>query len=582
VQLSHVLASSLIGKHSLSYFLIAAAIYVGLTLRYLVHNRDAAARAVERQGSGRKITFVAVAIWIIAVTYTILVVQWSLKAGRLAMDSVADDVSYLSDGLVRLNIFHHDGPWALLHSFLSSPPHSPWATVSAFLGFAIFGVHDWSAYLIYGTLVLVTLFAANELLLPSNPVNRVLILSSILLTPLMLRAVHEFRPDFAVALFSDLFALAVLRLACTKRANHHETRTHFVVGLLGGLAYLAKPSFFAYITVICITSVVLAEICHRIFSSDRLQTRETIQRLGGTILGILVLALPYYLVAWKALLDYFFQNAAGGPEADIWKIPGGFSESFKLFILGPYMVQMLGFFGPWLILWIILGIASSIIRKRTGPLAFICCGIILLILSASIIVLGRMNNIFFGQTWQLMLLLVALFAIGEASRSDRLNIPAIGACALSVALSLGYPPTKDIWTISPDCRGQTSINYRALSTIVDAAKLGSPARKTSTIFVTFGGGVSSGTQRWLAMKNHMAVTLFDLHRSGNLEKQIAYAKTADFVEVADPTSNWLYRWLPSGPIQESVLIALRADPIFQELTPVAGKEGVLYLFRRKS
>jgi hypothetical protein len=581
VQLSYFLASSLIGKYSLSYFLIAAAIYVALTLQYLVSNRDAAARIIERQGSGRKIAFVAVVIWIIGVTYTILVVQWSLKAGRLAMDSIADDVGYLSDGLGRLNILHQGGFWALLRSFWSSPPHSPWATVSALLGFAIFGVHDWSPYLIYGSLVLVTLFAANELLVPSNSANRVLILISILLTPLMLRAVHEFRPDFAVALFSDLFALAVLRLACMQRANRHEARTHFFVGLLGGLAYLAKPAFFAYITVICIASVALAEICHRIFSSDRLQLRETMQRLGGTVLGILILALPYYSVAWKDVLDYFFQQGLSGAEADIWKVPGGVSESFKLFILGPYMVQNLGFFGPLLLLWIILGFVASIIRKAAPALAFTICGVILAILSASIIVLGRMNNIYFGQTWQLMLLFVAVFAIGEVSRSDRLMLPAVGACALSIALCLAYPPTKNIWVVCPDCRGETSVNYRVLNAIVEKSKLGPPLRENPSVFVTFAGNVSAYTQSWLATKNHITVTLSDLHRSGCVEAQLARAQTANFVEVADPKSQWLYHWLPTGPIQAQILSDIRANASFEELNPVVGSEGVLYLFQKK-
>jgi len=536
---------------------------------------------LERYGSGRKITFVAIVIWIIALVYTTLVVQWSLKAGRLAMDSVADDVGYLADGLARLTILHRDGLWGMLHSYWSSPPHSPWASVSACLGFAIFGVHDWGPYLIYGFLVVITLFAANELLVPSNSVNRILILISILLTPLMLRAVHEFRPDFAVALFADLFALATLRLACLQRTVGHEARTHFLVGLLAGIAYLAKPTFFTYTTAISIVSIVLAEICYRIFSSDRLQLRLTAQRVGGIVLGILAIALPYYCVQGKGVLNYFLQNAISGPETDIWRVSGGLAESFQLFILGPYMIQMLGFFGPLLILWIILGIASSIIRKTARPLAFIICGVILTTLAASIIVLGRMSNIYFGQTWQLMLLLVGVFAIGEVSRSDRVNISAVGACALSIALCCAYPPTKNIWVVFSDCRSETSINYRVLNTIIGAAKLGSPVSHTPSVFATFAGDVSAYTQTWIATKDHIAIKLFDLHRSGVFETQIAQAKTADFVEVADPASGWLYRWLPSGPLQGSILAALRADPSFEELNPIVGKEGVLYLFRRK-
>ena len=580
--MSHFLASSLIGKHSLSYFFIAAAIYVGLTLRYLVRNRDAAARAIERQGSGRKITFVSVAIWIIAVTYTILVVQWSLKAGRLAMDSVADDVGYLSDGLGRLNILHQDGFWALLRSFWSSPPHSPWATLSAFLGFAIFGVHDWSPYLIYGSLVVVTLYAVNVLIGESNLINRILIFVSVLLMPFMLRAVHDFRPDFAAALFADLFAILTLRLACVERTFRHEVWTCFLVGLLAGIAYIAKPPFFGYTTVTSISAIALAEICYRIFSNDRLQLRATAQRLLGAVLGTLVIALPYYSRAWKETIEYFFQNAPGGSDGGIWTIPGGVLGSFNLYIRGPYMVQMLGFFGPLLILWIILGAAAAIIHKNPRSLAFIICGLFLTILSASIIVLGRSDNISFGLTWHLLFLFVAVFALGEASRSDRLNVAAVGACILSILLCFAYTPTRDVWTVYEDCRGEASINRRALQKIFETAKSNSQIQRPPSVFVTFAGNVAAYAQSWLALKDHIAVNLSDLHRSGSVETQLVRANKADFVEVADPTSKWMYHWLPSGPIQGSLLGRLRADPSFKELDPIVGTEGVLYLFRRKS
>jgi len=71
-----------------------------------------------------------------------------------------------------------------------------------------------------------------------------------------------------------------------------------------------------------------------------------------------------------------------------------------------------------------------------------------------------------------------------------------------------------------------------------------------------------------------------LHRSASVEAQLARAQNADFVEVADPNSQWMYHWLPSAPIQESLLHRLRADPSFKELDPIVGTEGVLCLFRK--
>jgi hypothetical protein len=571
----------LIGKHSLLYFVIAAAIYVALTLGSIVRDRRNAATSTEPGNIEHRTLLVALLIFLMALAYTLVVICWSLHAGRLSMDSVADDVVYLMDGFNRLNTFQGHGLWMLLRSLWIWPPHSPWATMSAFIGFALFGIHDWSPYLVYGSLVAVTLFAANALLGISHWANRILILFSALLIPFMLRAVHDFRPDFAAALFADLFALTIVRLACVERPVRHEVRTHVFAGLLAGAAYMAKPPFFGYTTVISFAALGLAELCYRIFSKDWLQLRATAQRVAGIILGIAVVALPYYAKAWREIIAYFFQNAPGGSDGGIWTIPGGIWGSFNLYIRGPYMQQMLGFFGPLLILWIILGAAAAIICKNPRSLAFIICGLILTTLAASIIVLGRSDNISYGLTWQLLLLLVAIFAIGEASRSEGLNIAAVGACILSIILYFAHPPTRDVWTVFQDCRGETSINLRVLNKIVERAKSSSSNQRPPSVFVTFAGNVAAYAQSWLALKDHLAVNLSDLHRSSSVDAQLMQAQGADFVEVADPTSKWMYHWLPSGPIQGPILVRLRSNSCYEELEPIVGKEGVLYLFRKK-
>jgi hypothetical protein len=107
-------------------------------------------------------------------------------------------------------------------------------------------------------------------------------------------------------------------------------------------------------------------------------------------------------------------------------------------------------------------------------------------------------------------------------------------------------------------------------------------QRPPSVFVTFAGNVAAYAQNWLALKDHLAVTLSDLHRSSSVDAQLVQAQRADFVEVADPASKWMYHWLPSGPIQGSILNRLRTNPSFEELDPIVGKEGVLYLFHKRS
>jgi hypothetical protein len=521
----------------------------------------------------------ALVICLVALVYTLMAVQWSLREGRLAVDPGWDDVSYLVDGLDRLKVFDQQGLGAFLHSLGVNPPHSPWSTALAFTGFALFGVNEWGPYVLNGSLVLILLYAGYGFVGRSHPINETLILSAILMMPLTLSAVHDFRPDFAVGLITALFTLILIWLGCNERTRGNELRRHFLVGMLVGIAYLAKPSFFPHTTVMCVAAFGLAEICYRIFSSDRLQLRRTLYRLGGLVIGALLVAGPYFLVSWRDVLDYFFTNAVGS-DASIWKVPGGIWNSFRTYLVGENMVQMLGWFAPALLLWILLGLVASIVRRAPRSSAFILCGSLLSALSASTIALGQISSPFFGFSWQLTFLLTAIYAIGQASRSQRVSVLAVGAAVLSFVLFCLHPPTTNVWSVSEDARLGSSLNYLALKRIADISSSDPQIREEPSVFVTFVGSVNTGSQRWLSKKYHIQVKLSDMHRSGSLAEQMAQVQVADFVEVADPKSKWLPRWLPSTALQGPILSQLRAQSVFRELPPIVGKEGTFYLFRR--
>ena len=522
-------------------------------------------------------------ICLVALVYTLLAVQWSLRAGRLAMDPVWDDVSYLVDGLERLNTFDQHGLGLLLNSLWANPPHSPWSTGLAFIGFALFGVNEWGPYVLNGCLVLILLFAGYYFFGQASSINQCLILSTILMMPLTLSAVHEFRPDFAVGLFTALFVLALVWLACDERTEVKEWRTYTLVGLLVGSAYLAKPSFFPHTTVMCAAAFCLAEICYRIFSSDKMQLSPTLRRLAGLLIGTVLVAGPYFLVGWRHVLNYFLINTGRGSDASVWKVPGGISSSFQTYLIGTNMVQMLGWFGPALLLWIVLGLTVSIAHRTPRSLAFIICGILLSALSASIIALGQMNMVFFGLTWQLTFLLTAIFAIGEACRSKRVSALAIGAAGLSLVLFCMRPPTTNLWSVSEDSRPKDSLAYLTLRKAADISSIDSQIKGKPSLFATFAcDHLNTGSQRWLSLKYHMRIDVADRSLSGSLMEQMERAQISDFTEVADPKSKWLTQWVPSTALQESILRQLRAQPgAFEELSPIVGKEGTLYLFRRK-
>jgi hypothetical protein len=208
------------------------------------------------------------------------------------------------------------------------------------------------------------------------------------------------------------------------------------------------------------------------------------------------------------------------------------------------------------------------------------CGVALAALSIAIIAGGDMANIFFGCTWQLIFVLTSLYSLGEFTPKWESRLIAIAFFVFSALAFFNSGLPIGIWTVNKDTARQNSINAAAVHEISTfAAK--EPRKSPTNVFVTFFGTVNSVSQAWLALGDNLPLDFHDLHRSGSIEDNLAGIQSADFVEVADPASKWLHQWLPVNALQNTFLDHLRQSSDFEELPPLQGTEGKVYLFRRK-
>src|SRR5437763_5515397 len=117
---------------------------------------DATPRASVRRGAGRA-QFIARPArhhagvrWAVCVAFatvlTLLILQYSFNHGRLILYPTYDDCGYMVDGLMRVQMFYDYGWLGVGVQYLAYPPHSPYSTFMASLGFALFGSHDWAPY----------------------------------------------------------------------------------------------------------------------------------------------------------------------------------------------------------------------------------------------------------------------------------------------------------------------------------------------------------------------------------------------------------------------------------------------------
>src|SRR5687768_5437288 len=89
----------------------------------------------------------------LAVLFTLVILRYSFRHGRLLLFPTFDDVGYFSEGVERLQILYDEGFRGLLGNYRHVAPHSPYSVYLAMLAFMVFGIHDWAPY------------AANALLL---------------------------------------------------------------------------------------------------------------------------------------------------------------------------------------------------------------------------------------------------------------------------------------------------------------------------------------------------------------------------------------------------------------------------------
>ncbi len=508
--------------------------------------------------------------------YTAHVIQWSLRYGRLSMDPVFDDVGYLTDGLLRLNILQTRGFHEFCYSLVRQPPHSPWSTLIATFAFAVFGVHDWMAYVFNGVLLFAFLLIAWDCVNQGNHSGGALLVLTVLLLPISFQAVLEFRPDFAVAVFTAGFSLLLLKIGCWDFDRSLEFQNHLLAGLLAGMAYLAKPTFFPHTTVMLLAAILLAEISRYCVSASDFDTKRILIRLLALFLGTGVIAAPYFLTNWREMLNYLVVNTGSGKDAELWKVPGGFWVALRSRLFGYPAELTLGRFSSTLIFWVMLGFAFSVLRRDRPSICFIAGGITLAALSLGITAAGDMVDLHFSFAWTVLFVLTALYSVAQFFSFRLTAFLPLAFCAIMALVFYKAPPTRNLWKVSRDTSRGSSLNQKIVRVIEKEA-----AGKSAVVYATFMGKVNAASQGWLALVDGANLTFLDRHRSGDVREQLAAIEAADYVEIADPDSEWLDRWLPSAQLQSVLTDKVRRLSNFVELQPVVGKEGKVLLFAKR-
>jgi hypothetical protein len=496
------------------------------------------------------------------------------RNGTLAMPPIYDDVGYLLDAYQRLEFQNVNTPLMLMKSFWSNPPHAPLSTLTAIIGFSLFGPTVWGPYVIntwiaavYAASVYVVA-RSNLMVLPS-----VMLVVSMFLVPIIHFAMTEFRPDIAAGL---LLGLAIYLLTETDYENASKRRQVFVA-LASAAAILAKPTTF----MVTIPFVGLAAIMG-IF-------RPGLHRLEGwrpSVLAALfpfglcmALLIPPAIVLGPHTVTYVYQVLIR--DRDIWATPADpmLSWTFHSIGIGGHIALGNFFYLELVAILIDAGLSAKRWREPGAYKAIILY--LLVALLYCVMSTSTAQTVFIGSLFFFPYLFAAVLALSRIlARTAKWapSSPTLAAGALLIVAVTLMP----LASIQSDSRAFPGAN-RMLSEISDVVwadiSANHSCQKTPPIFAAIAPYpiTPEAVALSLAFQYSIEVKPRQLFLIRSPDEILERARSADFVLAPNRWGIAIQPNLPGLAYIDQTKMALEADPAWKAL-PISGPDApVLYL-----
>jgi hypothetical protein len=442
--------------------------------------------------------------------------------------------------------------------------------------FDLFGVHDWAPYILNGFILFVLLVvAARAIGLPDSPAKLVIVLS-LLMLQIPFQGILQFTPDFALAVFTAGCVVLILKEGCWP-SRRFSLRRQFGIGLLGSCALITKPPFSPLTIVLLVSAFGMAELFRFALNRDERALAPILWRTLAFWAGVIILAGPFFFLAWRAVAEYIAMNTGSGQYASQWKVNGGFLGSLAFRIRGwaAYLT-----FGPLLTpltIWLGLGLVAQLILQHWRSLLFTSGVLILSAISLLILTVTELTNPNFSFGWEVLFALAAMISVGQLAKLRYGTI--IAGCYFAMMVFVFYKagPPRQIGLFVDDAAKGHSLNQVLLTSISERTISNQQPKQ---VLLSFIGGVNAASQEWLSRTQKLGIHVED--PPPNPDEVLKKARSADFVEVADPSSSWFPSWVPINRSQALLLDRMRADRNFDEVRSFVGRGGTVYLFQRRA
>lgn len=355
-----------------------------------------------------------VLVWsALTAVFTLLVLHYSLTRGKLIVPAHYDDVTYLRDGLDKLDGFYKGGLPGLVGRVSLRPPHSPFSTALAFAGYSIFGVHDWAPYAANAIIILALLALVDFVTRGMRAWQKVVAGLFVLSIPISAQAVYEFRSDIWVGVFTAAVIVLLLEQPLVRASRAYLTWT----GIVAGVALLSKTSIFPITVGLCGSALFAASVRDRIVVGREASFAALARAWGRILLPAVLIPLPYYLFNRHEIYNYITINALGS-NSDIWTLHASRLTHLLYYATGEGEQIMLG---RHLALMVIVLLAGGIFvlprRGKSAAMAVACYAFVLAVAYVGP-TLNPIKDQFLAVTFNFVLIAATLKVLALLLRED--------------------------------------------------------------------------------------------------------------------------------------------------------------------
>jgi hypothetical protein len=446
------------------------------------------------------------------------------------------------------------------------------------MSFAIFGINDWAPYVGNIIIVLIVLFFVDLILVKTPWHWRLLCIIFTLTLPLMGYSVHEFRPDLATGAMTGIGITLLLVPSLFPTSTRFQS---VIAGVAFGVALVSKITLFPLTFIFMLAALLLASLRDMILNRENVRNSKIIATWTRCLVPAFVIFFSFFAISWEHHVRYM-ASVVFGAEKTIWQMQGGLLKHVLYYLFGGGGKECLGKHVFILTFIIVGGLVIAYIKGKRDDFASMGLLVSGLVITYLIPTSFKIKSPFFGNTFYYTLLFTSIVSIKIVLGSLESRAAKISQGMLISLTILGMVffqfPGRALARMSPDYKKSlTRIDQTIFTDILQQG-----FTQESRVFYTFAGFLDNYTLNYRLMKNgYFGQTVWDLHKSDNLEAYNEAFDSADFVVAGEFGTDYMYSLLPSGKVADSTLKVLQERKDFSQVKHYRTPNGKsYYLFRR--